>query len=88
MNEVKIVFNQTDPPIDLELLSLSLDQSEEDFVIPVDLLGHSRVIWKLRLQGNPHSFQLLRVHPNDFRSSSNTIENLDVSSLDASHLHF
>lgn len=88
MKEVKIVFNKTDPPIDFELLSLSPDRSDEDFVIPADLLGHNRVIWKLRLQGNSQSFQLLKVHPNAFRSSSNTLQNLDVSSLDASHLNF
>jgi len=88
MNEVKIVFNKTDPPIDFELLSLSPDQSEEDFVIQADLLGQSRVIWKLRLQGNSQSFQFLKVHPNAFRSSSKTLQNHGVSSLDASHLHF
>lgn len=85
--KVKIVFNKTDPPINLELLSLSSDRSDEDFVIPADLLGQNRVLWKLRLQGNSQSFQLLRVHVNAFRSSSNTLQSLDVSLLDASHLN-
>lgn len=94
MKEVKEVFNNINTSIDIVVLTLSAPYGE-DFIIPADLLGKSRVTSQLILRGSMNNnstqsgHQLLRVDSNAFRSSNvdSTLTVLSLHSLNGSQLN-
>lgn len=89
MEEVRIAFSRISPPIDIDDLNLYIRLSTGDS-IPADLLGQSRVRGTLGISGPfPYDVQpLLRVDPNAFRTSSNSLQSIYFNGLDSRLLDF
>jgi len=72
----------------MHLLTLYIQPSGD--TIPEDLLGQSRVTSGLSLQRRPFgsTFLPLTVDPNAFRSSTNSLQSVEMKYLDISRLNF
>ena len=87
MEEIKIVFSRISPPIEIDYLTLYIRPPPGDS-IPADLLGQSRVRGELEIIGQYDLPPLLRVDPNAFRSSSDSLQSISFSRLDSRLLDF
>jgi len=87
MEEIKIVFSRISPPIEIDYLTLYIRPPPGDS-IPADLLGQSRVRGELEIIGQYDLPPLLRVDPNAFRSSGDSLESISFSRLDSRLLDF
>lgn len=79
MEEIRIAFSKTSPPIEIDFLKICIRPLPGDS-IPADLLGLSRVRNYLKISGRCSSpgdrLSLLIVDPNAFRSSSNSLQSI------------
>jgi len=80
MEEIRIVFSRISPPIDIDDLRLFIRPPPGDS-IPADLLGQSRVRGELKIIDQYDLPPLLRVDPNAFRSSSNSLQSISFQQL-------
>jgi len=87
MEEVKIAFSRISPPIDIDDFKLYIRQSSGE-TIPADLLGQNRVTRALMINGPVDTKPLIRVDPNAFRSSINSLQSVSIIELDSRLLDF
>ena len=87
MEEIKIVFSRISPPIEIDYLTLHIRPPPGDS-IPADLLGQSQVRGELEIIGQYDLPPLLRVDPNAFRSSIDSLQSISFQQMDSSLLDY
>ncbi len=87
MRPFQVTFSRISPPIDIDDLKLYIRQSSGE-TIPADLLGQNRVTRALMINGPVDTKPLIRVDPNAFRSSINSLQSVSIIELDSRLLDF